>query len=249
MGINGVTACQNKIGLEVFSDDDMQFLKAYVEVMKPLALAMDKLQGEKQCYIGHVIPTICGMIFKLNMMTDKSVLPLTKVLMNGLKTRFMDIMSSDDYNIATMLVPQFKLNYLEQCQRSIKRALLVEAVKKMEVSEVVTTTVQAAAIALNSPLKEINDTPDDLYSYMISENTDKQNADLVGEIDTYLSRTETNVNFCFSIQGCCLHLLDTMQHCQAVLLLKDCLVLLVRFLYQEDERCQIIYLNSNLSAV
>ena len=44
MGINGVTTCQNKIGLEVFSDDDMQFLKAYVEVMKPLALAMDKLQ-------------------------------------------------------------------------------------------------------------------------------------------------------------------------------------------------------------
>ena len=130
MGIDGVTACQNKIGLEVFSDDDMQFLKVYVEVMKPLALAMDKLQGEQQCYIGHVIPTICGIIFKLNMMTNKSVLPLTKVLMNGLKTRFMDIMSSDDYNIATMIVPQFKLNYLEQSQRSIKRALLVEAVKK-----------------------------------------------------------------------------------------------------------------------
>ena len=61
---------------------------------------------------------------------DRQVLPLTKVLMNGLKTRFMDIMSSDDYNIATMLVPQFRLNYLEQSQRSIKRALLVEAVKK-----------------------------------------------------------------------------------------------------------------------
>ena len=59
------------------------------------------------------------------MMTD-----IHKILMNGLKTRFMDIMSSDDYNIATMLVPQFKLNYLEQSQRSIKRALLVEAVKK-----------------------------------------------------------------------------------------------------------------------
>ena len=72
---------------------------------------------------------ICGIIFKLNMMTDKSVLPLTKVLMNSLKTRFMDIMLSDDYNIATMLVPQFKLNCLEQSQMSIKRALLVEAVK------------------------------------------------------------------------------------------------------------------------
>ena len=99
MGINGVTACQNKIGLEVFSDDAMQFLKAYVEVMKPLALAMDKLQGEQQCYIGHVLPTI----FKLNMMTGKSVLALTKVLMNDLKTRFMDIKSSDDYSIPLCL--------------------------------------------------------------------------------------------------------------------------------------------------
>ena len=55
--------------------------------------------------------------------------------------------------MATMLVPQFKLNYPEQDQRSIKRALFVEAVKKMEVSEVVTTTtVQSAAVALNNPL-------------------------------------------------------------------------------------------------
>ena len=62
-----------------------------------------------------------------------------------------------------MLVPQFKLNYLEQSQRSIKRTLLVEAVKKMEVSEVVTTSnVQSAAVALNNPLNEISDTPDDL---------------------------------------------------------------------------------------
>ena len=68
----------------------------------------------------------------------------------------------------------------------------------MEVSEVVsTTTVQSAAVALNNPLNEVNDTFDDLYSYMILENTDKQNADLVGEIDTYLSRTETNVKLLF----------------------------------------------------
>ena len=45
----------------------------------------------------------------------------------------------------------------------------------MEVSEVVTTTtVQSAAVALNNPLNEVNDTPDDLYSYIISENTGKQ---------------------------------------------------------------------------
>ena len=75
VGIDGVTACQNKIGLEVFSDDDMQFLKGYVEVMKPLALAMDKLQGEQQCYIGHVILTICGMTYddrQVSVATHKS---------------------------------------------------------------------------------------------------------------------------------------------------------------------------------
>ena len=32
---------------------------------------------------------------------------------------------------------------------------------------------------------------------MISENTDKQNTDLVEEIDTYLSRTETNIELLF----------------------------------------------------
>ena len=88
--------------------------------MKPLALTMDKLQGEQQCYIGHIISTI----FKLNMMRDQSLLPLTKVLMNGLKTRFMNIMSSDDYNIATMLVLQFKLNTWSKVKGLLKEHFL-----------------------------------------------------------------------------------------------------------------------------
>ena len=40
-------------------------------------------------------------------------------------------------------------------------------------------------------------TPLMIYSYMISQNTDKQIADLDEEIDTYLSGTETNVELLF----------------------------------------------------
>jgi hypothetical protein len=37
-------------------------------------------------------------------------------------------MESDFYHSATMLIPQFKLNYLDAEQRLLKRALLVQAV-------------------------------------------------------------------------------------------------------------------------
>ena len=85
----------------------------YVKVMKPVAAAMDLLQGEGDCYIGHVIPTIKGIQHKLWLLNDKSTIPLINAINNGLCKRFGDILTSNDYNVATMFIPKFKLNYLQ----------------------------------------------------------------------------------------------------------------------------------------
>jgi len=77
--------------------------------MQPVAAAMDLSQGEGDCYIGHVIPTVTGIQHKLKLLNDKSMTPLINAINNGLQERFHDILISDDYNVATMLIPKFKL--------------------------------------------------------------------------------------------------------------------------------------------
>jgi len=52
-----------------------------VHVMKPVSIAMDLLQSEQECCIGHVIPTIMGIQQKLKSMTvDPAVNPLVTAL-------------------------------------------------------------------------------------------------------------------------------------------------------------------------
>jgi len=43
------------------SDTNMLFRAAYAKVMKPLALAMTLLQGDKTTYLGHLVSTIMGI--------------------------------------------------------------------------------------------------------------------------------------------------------------------------------------------
>jgi hypothetical protein len=105
VGITKVTECQEKIGLQKMTDEDMRFLQNYVEVMQPIAIAMNKLQGEEGAYIGILIPEILEILFKLKKVTDKvkSMMPLIKALQAGIQQRFGDVLQADDYNIAVML--------------------------------------------------------------------------------------------------------------------------------------------------
>jgi len=96
VGLEKVRYCQQQIGLACITEAEMTFLKSYVHVMKPVSIAMDLLQSEQECCIGHVIPTIMGIQQKLKSMTvDPAVNPLVTALSNGLSTRFKDMFDDD----------------------------------------------------------------------------------------------------------------------------------------------------------
>jgi len=61
ISIEKVRQCQQQIGLACITEAEMTFLKSYVTAMKPVAIAMDLLQGDEACFIGHVIPTVIGI--------------------------------------------------------------------------------------------------------------------------------------------------------------------------------------------
>ena len=79
--------------------------------------------------MAYSIPTIKGIQHKLQLLNDKSMTPLINAIKNGLCERFGDILASDDYNVATILIPKFKLNYLQPSQRATMKDLLIRAVQ------------------------------------------------------------------------------------------------------------------------
>jgi hypothetical protein len=47
VGLVKVRECQTKIGLAVMTEADMLFLKQYIQVMKPIAAAMDPISSRR----------------------------------------------------------------------------------------------------------------------------------------------------------------------------------------------------------
>lgn len=44
--------------LPKFKDTDLEFLAEYIECVKPIAEALDRLQGEKNCFYGELLPVL-----------------------------------------------------------------------------------------------------------------------------------------------------------------------------------------------
>jgi len=107
-----------------------------------------------------VIPTIKGIQHKLQLLNDKSMTPLINAINNGLCEGFGNILTSDDYNVATMLIPKFKLNYLQPSQRATVKDLLIRAVQ---------ATIGEQEPPLPPPLSSLCDSADDSLSSFMSQ--------------------------------------------------------------------------------
>lgn len=129
VGLVKVRECETKLGLAVMNDAEITFLKAYLQIFKPFAIAMDLLQREEDCFLGHVIPTVIGIQNKLqSIAADTDSKPLISALLEGLQSRFRPVFDDDQMHIATMLVPKFKLNYLPPESHHEKKMLLTHAI-------------------------------------------------------------------------------------------------------------------------
>lgn len=55
----------DRVSVAKLHPQETAFLKEYTAVLKPLAYAIDLLQGENNCFLGFIIPTIIGLKAKL----------------------------------------------------------------------------------------------------------------------------------------------------------------------------------------
>jgi hypothetical protein len=200
VGIEKVGQCQQAIGLATISEPEFTFLQSYVKVMKPIASAIDFLQGEKTCFLGHVIPTVTGI--KKNMQSLNVVAtmkPLVAALLNGLTSRFADVLNDDQYHVATMLIPKFKLRYLPESEQHVKKAILVATV--LALSEDVQDAANGAsgsgsqeiAGSSSSTTGDLAEEPCDLFAFMDRHPTalaTTESNSVLEEIDRYFASTD-----------------------------------------------------------
>jgi len=115
------------------------FLREYVYVMLPVAVALDVLQREKNMFLGYLIPTVLGMKTALQnrrQMNGKPLKycgPLVEILISSAEQprRFGKYLEDEELQLAAALVPSFKLGWVEDSLKKnrIKTALLEELLK------------------------------------------------------------------------------------------------------------------------
>lgn len=105
------TVCK-QLGVPLYLPQHVSFLREYAALMGPVAQAVDVLQGEKNCYLGYVIPTISRLMEKLNAANAGITQPLQAALLSGLKKRFTELLSNPELIMATITHPKFKMSYI-----------------------------------------------------------------------------------------------------------------------------------------
>lgn len=104
--------------LSKLDKDDWTMINIYVKVMKPIAVSLDRLQGEKESCQGFILPTLYTMKYRLETLEGGNVLKACRdVMLNVIEKRFHSYFKIDYSNRENLLsavsLPRFKTNFIE----------------------------------------------------------------------------------------------------------------------------------------
>ena len=124
------------MNISTFKDFEIKYLHEFVECMKPIADALDHLQGDKNCYMGDLIPTLLRTKDRVNMFSNKQLTyctPLCQSLVKSLHNRFGDYLTLDDrvaeYILASVPHPFFKLRWVPESALAKVRQMFLDRAK------------------------------------------------------------------------------------------------------------------------
>ena len=115
-----------RLSLPIFRPNEINFLSEYVTVLKPIACALDRLQGEEDAFYGVILPTLFIVEGKLEELASRGLSslrycrPLVDALLKELQKRFGCFLQLSRENpavvnaiIASTTHPYFKLRWLK----------------------------------------------------------------------------------------------------------------------------------------
>lgn len=114
----------NELKMKKMKKNEWSFLEEYCKVMGPLAISLDKLQGERSCHLGFVAPTILALRLLLIQMNNLvHCRPLCFNIISSLEKRFDYILDlkkvkSKSFILSAISHPKFKLSWVPDRYKS-----------------------------------------------------------------------------------------------------------------------------------
>lgn len=169
-----VNDCFEQLKLCKLKVTEWNFLVEYIKVMEPLTISLDKLQGEKSCYLRYVAPTI--ITIRHILMEQNNLVyctSLSNAIIKGLEKRYPFIFDlnhpkSKPYILAAVSHPKFKMEWIpQQFSEVCKQLFISECNEIMHLLNIETG---------NSTISD-NDSEDDFYHILpsLSGSTDVSN--------------------------------------------------------------------------
>ncbi|KAL3983521.1 oligodendrocyte myelin glycoprotein [Sarotherodon galilaeus] len=155
--------------IKMFNPAEMGFLVEYTAVMKPVAMALNILQGESSVHMGFLLPTLYQLLEKLRKLESscKMCRPLVDALRDGIQKCFGEMMKDPELIAAAILIPRFRTSWTTE--ESILKAGLTFIRHQLD--------TELGEASTNSSLSD----EDDFFGSMGSGNPE------AGELERYLS--------------------------------------------------------------
>jgi len=183
-----VIDCFEQLKLCKLKVTEWNFLVEYIKVMEPLTTALDKLQGEKSCYLGYVAPTIITIRHILMEQTHLVYCAaLSNAIIKGLEKRYYFIFDLKDpkskpYILAAVSHPKFKMDWMPQQFSEVCKQLFISECN--EIGSLVDIETGKSTVS-------DNDSDDDFYSSLLPS------SQLSGSFDSSCQRSDNMA----SVQG------------------------------------------------
>ena len=132
---DGLASIAKELKFRPFTENEIKLVKEYIVVLEPVALALDKLQGDVG--LGYVLPIVTNVYNCFDEMEELSFCePLKLCLKREIKSRFDHLFQCKIHVLAALSDPQFK-NYWISDSEYGKFAIDVftEAVNKLKPKE------------------------------------------------------------------------------------------------------------------